>query len=373
MSKKPIIASNVSRVGGLIERDIRHKGLAVGQPYLTAQEAASAFGVSAPLAGRAMRALADRDVLVRRPGAGTFVGPLANAAPQLRLRCVHVVISPARLRSSLEVGQLTEGLMSALPGYNVQINVLPDDGALAHLRQMVEKASEIGWLSGLVLVGCGREIQELVLELQVPAVVFGGVFATTRRLPSADVDQHASGRLMATLAMERGHCRMGLVMRDRWLPGDNQLLDGINEVLAEAGLNHGSMIVRSLPVDRELAVAELRELLGGANRPTVLICRGRFFGEAAHSAAQAMGLRVGEDLMLVSDAESIRSAADLPWPKVCPELDYKAQAAIVGQLLREYIEGHPDRPQHKVIPVRLAEPAEYKRDEEVRTGTDSAR
>ena len=373
MSKQPIIASNVSRVGGLIERDIRRKGLSVGQQYLTAQEAASAFGVSAPLAGRAMKALADRDVLVRRPGAGTFVGPQANPAPQLRLRCVHVVISPPRLRTSLEVGQLTEGLMSALPGYNVQINVLPDEGALAHLRQMLQKASEIGWLSGLVLVGCGREIQELILEMKVPAVVFGGVFATTRRLPSADLDQHASGRLMATLAVDRGHRRIGLVMRDMWLPGDNQLLDGINEVLAEAGLNHGALIVRSLPVDREQAAAELRELLGRPNRPTALICRGRFFGEAAQAAAKAMGLRVGEDLTLVSDAESLQSAADLPWPKVCPELDYKAQAAIVGQLLREYIEGHPEVPQHKVIPVRLAEPAESERDEQVRTGTDSLR
>jgi len=373
MAKKPIIRSNVMRVGRLIERDIRRRGLSVGQQYLTAHEAASAFGVSAPMASRAMKSLADRDVLVRKRGAGTYVGPEADSGVQLQLHCVHVVVSPRRLRTGLPLGQLTEGLLESLPGHDVQINILPEQDAVSHLRQMVRKASQIGWLSGLVLVGCSREIQELVVELKVPAVVFGGVFATTRSLPSIDVDQHASGRLMARFAVSHGRRRIGLVMRDMWLPGDNQLLDGVNEALAEADLNHGALVIRSLPVDRQLAHAELRDLLGRANRPTALICRTRFFSEAAHAAAEAMGLRVGEDLTVISDAESPQSAADLPWQNVCPELDYKAQAALVGQLLREYIDGHPEGPQHKVIPVRLTEPAEAHRDSENRTGTDSAR
>ena len=90
-------------------------------------------------------------------------------------------------------------------------------------------------MAGLVLLGCPREVQEAALDIGAPAVVFGGVFATTRSLPSVDVDQHEAGRLMARYVVERGHHRIGLITRDTWLPGDNRLLDGVNEVLSEAG------------------------------------------------------------------------------------------------------------------------------------------
>ena len=122
-------------------------------------------------------------------------------------------------------------------------------------------------MSGLVLLGCPREIQEAVAEQQAPAVVFGSVFATARSLSSADADPLESGRLMARCVVGRGHARIALLTRDVWLPGDNLLLDGINEALAKARLEEGALVIRSLPVDADLAATEVRDLLGQKRPP----------------------------------------------------------------------------------------------------------
>ena len=356
MSNLPVINVNVARVGGLIERDIRRRGLSTGQQYLTAGEAGKVFGVSTPLASRAMAHLAERDVLIRKRGVGTFVGPEAAQGPTLNLRLVHVLTTPERLRTGLLVGELIEGVLEAVDGYDVQINVLRRENRVAYVRSLLEKASGEGWLSGMVLVGCSREIQELALETCKPTAVFGGVFGTTRLLPSADVDQHGTGRLMARYAADRGHRRMCLVMRDTWLPGDHRTLDGINEVLAEAGLPPGTLTVRNFPVDAEVAEAEIRHLLTSSRRPTALLCRSRFFAQVASDVAASIGLTVPDDLLLISDVDSLKSADEIRWPKVCPELSFKDQAAVVGRLLHTTIERPDERARHETIPVQLVEP-----------------
>ena len=74
MSETTTPRSRVQRLASLIEQDLRRRGLAAGDPYLTASEAGDDFGVDPFTATRAMSLLAKRGVLVRKRGVGTFVG-----------------------------------------------------------------------------------------------------------------------------------------------------------------------------------------------------------------------------------------------------------------------------------------------------------
>ena len=349
------VDSSVARIGRLIVTDIERRGLGPGQRYLTAQEAGREFGVSPALASRAMRRLAERDFLVRKAGAGTFVGPKVVPGPETLVQCVEVLVPPARLQQDLPVRQLTEGLIRAMAGYDVLLNVLSHHSSTARTRELLERLSSTGVVGGLVLVGCPREIQELVCEMAIPAVVFGGVFPSTRSLPSVDADWHAVGRETALALLEGGHRRMGLVMNDQWLAGDNDFFDGVSAALAEAGLSYGALVMRSLPMDEQLVSGEVRRLLEGPDRPTALICR-HYFCRIVLEAARSLSLNVPEDLMLISDAQGPGLSQGLSWPIVCPELAFDAQAEMAGRMLRELIEGRRPEPEHVAIDVRRIEP-----------------
>jgi len=356
MVPESVLNSNVARVGQLILDDIRRRGLAGGAPYMTAEAAGREFGFSPQLVGRAMRMLAERAVLVRRPGVGTFVGPAAETDVGTRQKCVHALISDDLLQADFSVGEVAEGLMASLPGYSVQVNALPSHSPAATMRKLVEEGSSVGWMGGLVLVGCPREVQELAVSLDVPAAVFGGVYATARSLPSVDADLHQTGRLMAQHMIDGGHRRIALLTRDTWLPGDHQALEGINEVLAQAGLSQGALQLRSLPADTQVLAAEIHHLLESPQRPTGLICRSRFFGDAARRAIEAAGLQIGEDLALISDARNIRTNRPADWPEILPTASFQDHAESVGKLLRERIDDPRCAAKHEVIPVRLVPP-----------------
>lgn len=349
------IQSNVARVAGLILDDIRRRGLSSGDRYLTAHEAGEFFGVSAPLASRTMRRLASKNILVRKAGSGTFIGPGIEADQPEQLRCVHVLASMERLRRGLSVKELTQGLLDAIAGYDLQINVLPLGQPLGHTRQLLGRLSSAGLLSGLVLVSCSREVQELVCELHIPAVVFGGVFPSTESLGSVDADWRSVGRMMAEHALDRGRRRIAFITGDYWLPGDNQLLDGLNEAIAAQGLPHGTLVLRSLPTAESLAEEEIRRVLAeGQSRPTAVICRS-YFGPTVYRVIASLSLRVPEDVVLISDGQGTDQTAKLNWPSICPELNYQAQAAVVGRMLREVIDGRTPDPLHVQIPPVLCE------------------
>ena len=65
--------ASAHRLAHRIEADIRSRGLRPGDQYLTAEKAGRALGVSTATASRAMKLMAERDMLIRYRNRGTFV------------------------------------------------------------------------------------------------------------------------------------------------------------------------------------------------------------------------------------------------------------------------------------------------------------
>ncbi|MHC4995440.1 MAG: substrate-binding domain-containing protein, partial [Planctomycetota bacterium] len=222
-----------------------------------------------------------------------------------------------------------------------------------YAQRILDKALEDHTLAGVILVGCPRSVQEAVARRGAPAVVFGGVYPNTAQLPSIDIDHTESGRLQARPLLERGHERIGLLMRESWLPGDNLFVDGVNEALALSGMLHGSLTIRSLVWESQAFEDAVRHLLSSDERPTGLICRDRFAAESVARVAAELGLNVPGDLELVYDGTDGTARVDTPPSCVRAEVEMDDQVRQVTEMLKKIMDGEGLDERHVVIPVRI--------------------
>lgn len=347
-----MVSSTIRQVVSLIEDDLQRRGLAVGDAYLTAEEVGQEFSVHPRSASRAMRLLAKRGVLTRKRGAGTFIGPNVRPPSSVRIRCVHVLTTVDRKRTGMPMGELLEGILESTGSNNVQLNMLPLVDQVSHVQELLERGRDDDTLSGCVLIGCVREIQEAVLGSGVPAVVFGGVYPSTSELASVDTDQAELGYLLAKHMIERNRRNLALIARELWLPGDDLHHDGIRRALAEMQCNHGGIMIRTVPpVGIDSMTEVVVQVLSQKDRPTALLCRDPVLATAAMKAAAALGLRVPDDIDIGVNHWFAESELDLP--HTCATLTYREQAGLVGTMLRDIISGKRPEPDHVVIPGQL--------------------
>ncbi|MDY0170635.1 MAG: substrate-binding domain-containing protein [Thermoguttaceae bacterium] len=336
-----------------IEEDIQRRRLSAGDRYFTSAKMGQFFKVHPRKASRAMMHLAKRGILVRRPGAGTFIGPNHRVIQPVRIEVVHLLMSSHRPWTALPMGGFVEGVMQATGDRAVCIQRLPARDELSYLRELLAGGKADGSLQGLLLLGCGRQIQEAVLAHNVPAVVVGGVFTSTSLLPSIDLDQYASGEMAAQYMVRRGHRHLGLICGETWLPGDNAFFEGVNRVLHEARGLRPRLTTRSVPMEHAVATAEVRQLLARQPRPTGLICRGRFLTEAACHAAGEARIAIPGDLDVLLAQALVPRKSDRVY--LAATKSWRSISRMAGRMLVRQIEKEPLKTPHRTVPVRLVE------------------
>ena len=343
-------APSTEHLARLLESDILRRGLREGDRYLTNKQAAELLDVSEVSAHRAMRVLADRQKIVRRRRAGTFVGPHANPTTPVKLRCVHMLI-PYRLRSDYPVAAVIDGLRSEMPGVQVQLNFPPETDPLPFLRDLVDHVKHSEVLAGIVAGSVTNEARRFFQGSDLPVVV-GGHTEASIDLPWVDRDQRRIGRLLSQYLVDRGHRRIAMIMREQWAPGDNLLSDGIGRVVAKA---RAELAVRSIQLNGALTTEVIRELLGDPDRPTAMICRSERHALWSAQTAESMGLSVPGDLDIVA---GIQTDATLRTKYRFPHTSFDPHAfgTAVGRVLAERQDGKRPDPDHYEIPVTLVEP-----------------
>lgn len=354
--------TRIDQLAEMLRKDIHSRSLREGDQYLTAAEASQMLGVSRVMANRAMNVLAGRRLLVRHRRRGTFVGPdFQPSTPARALRVLHVIVKNLvqNEKWTSVIGDCLHGLHTVLPGYQVQSNILPRHNPAEMVRQIFQQYKHDGTLSGFVLISCPREVQEMVQKLvrehNLPAVSFGTVYPNITKIPSLDHDQFESGRLQTKYLIDRGHRRIALLTRDKWLPGDNLLADGINKALADAGLNYGVLSTRSLPEIPALIKSDLDRLLSIEDRPTGLVCRDPMFAEVAVEVARSRSMHIPDDLDIICDVNDRHFPAATGLPRVCSQRSSREQLTAVAETLERIISGKQIENKHVVVPVELVE------------------
>jgi DNA-binding LacI/PurR family transcriptional regulator len=326
----------------MIESDIRRRGLAAGDRYLTAREVGRLLGVSTMTANRALQELAARRVLVRARRSGSVVGDRLAGGPPPSPRAVHLLVPSDffTLEKAL-VDLIVSGIHSELPGDAIQFTFVPAQGEVEFVRRLVEAAP--GTFGGAVLLVSSPAVQRFFRDRGLPAVVSGSLHPGISGLPWVDRDQREIGRLLARAALARRARQLVVLMRDRWGAGDNLMIEGVQSAAGSARVS-----VRSFPPDPDLVAGAVGEILRSAGRPAALLCRSRLLADAAARAAS-------RDARIWLCDHHANDARPVPYPHTRPKLGPPEHGALIGRMLKDLARGRRPDPDHAVIPVELHE------------------
>ena len=328
---------------------MRQRNLSVGDPYLTATEAAELLSVSRATAHRAIQVLAERGLLVSRRRAGTFVGPgfVSGLATPASAGCVTVIIAVQRVRGASFFGDLMGALYDALPGRQVLVQYVSDDASVEQACELVMECTDPS--AGFLLLACPRSIQEAALQAGVHAVALGSLYPTASSLPSVSIDNFERGRLLACHVTEQGHQRIGLLMPETWLPGDTVIFEGINAGLAESKVSPGALMLRNTAFEPHSVLAEVETLLDAEDAPTAIICRSAM-------VEPMLDLLKKVDVQLFIDAPDIDPALADRYTHVVSEVSFKNRVIEMAGMLNELMSGNSLDQSHVLYPPRIVVP-----------------
>ncbi len=334
-----------------LERHIHACGLKPGDRYITTEEAGRLLGKSAVMAQRAMALLAKRDILERRPKAGTFIGK--GVTKDVEIAMVHFLVPEKLLAESVPSDtywRQIEGMREVIPNLGVQFSFIPNQD-LHFTQQVIEKAAISKSLTGVVLMLSSRAIRSYFDSSGIPTVVAGGIEPDLNNLCWIDLDQAQIGRLITAHLLERGHRQIVTIMRDIWSMGEPLLHDGIIETLGSTSLPSGALRIRSLPSERPAIVELTRHLLlHDATPPTAFICRNQFQAECVFHTVESLGLSGKVDVALCSAASEPDNRRFI---SVIPEIDSLGQGRIIGSMLQGLIDRTAPGQRGHSVGVRL--------------------
>lgn len=347
---RPSVPDLAARLADLIGE----RGLVAGDRFLTTEEAARLLRVRRDLANRALQVLVQRGRIERSQRIGSRV--LASPAEPATFERVHIVVQANHPRASAQTSPaLQVGLHAALPGCEVDLQVLPSGDHAARLGDLTRQVLQRPRPEGLVLVRCDYPMQRLAADSGVPSVLHGTPYAGIA-LSSIDVDGHQMGRLQAESLVERGCERLVVVRRDRALPGDRAFMKGLREVASEAGLGCDQIDDLQLAPFAEVVASELPLLFEDPARLGI-ICTTRELADATWAAALSSSRSLGQDLWLqgnrAGDGQGIP-----PFPCLRPQIGGEEQGRELGRLLAARLVEPGGAPEHRRVTCELVEPEE---------------
>ncbi|WP_159620372.1 substrate-binding domain-containing protein [Ruania rhizosphaerae] len=319
---------------------------AVGQRLPTEQQLVHSSGYSLNTVRRALDLLVEEGLAERRQGAGTFVLP--RSSPRTARQTVGVLLPD----TSLYYPRVLHGIESTLSAQRASLQLSSygydpgkEDACIEHLLS----AGADGLLLVPTLAGIDdpqARVEEL-LRLPVPVVLVERHLA---ELGVADRSEHvcsdhAAGAYDALAHLHGlGHTRIALLLRGR-SPTGVGVAAGYQRAVTDLDLA-GELVLRAEVAQweaghAETAIEHIRSW--GATAALVFGDREAMF---VLRAARRHGLRVPEDLALVSYDDELADVADVPLTAVSPPKHRIGRMA--AELLLQRLREGAECPQHQI-------------------------
>lgn len=141
---------------------------------------------------------------------------------------------------------------------------------------------------------------DAINELGLPAVLAGGP-DPTGRIPSVSIDDDAAMRVVLDHIHQLGHQRVTYVCGDQKMLHLQRRITTFEAVRREL-FESGEVV--STAYTSQAAAQVTDRILGQSPPPTAIICDNEVIAVAVSVTATAMGLRVGEDLTILSCEDS---------------------------------------------------------------------
>ncbi len=359
MKRDFVEQTNQELLARKLEEHIAQQGLAAGERYLTADSAAEYLGVNRMAADRAMTVLVRRNMLVRRRGRGTFVGP-AVGPPKAAVTHVHVIHCAEGEFSAPPIpsDRFLAGLRGVIANAVLHTHLFAYDRAKAMVRELIESFPANDNKRTVVLALSPRGVQEYVARRGLPAVVIGGVFPGVP-LANIEADQFEIGRNLVRLARRLGASHFVFINREHWRRGDSRAFDGMVRELAELNLPADRIMIRNFPKDAATAFNVLGAVAAGAVEDSntgkaALLCRSSAMAEMVAKAAEAGGLHVPDDIFVVHNRHW-NDETSVTRPYVAEAISEDEALARIGYMLKNGLEDNPKAITPCKIPVTIVD------------------
>ncbi|BAM03111.1 LacI family DNA-binding transcriptional regulator [Phycisphaera mikurensis] len=292
--------------------------------------------------------------------AATAAGYRPNAAARATrsgsTRNVELILGLHEGVSRIPTG-LLEGVEQALTLHDLHLSLsrLPDEKLVedGFLPRVVREVAADGLLINYTHF-FPTELLALIRRHRIPAVWLNAPVEEGCVRP----DDHAAGRMAAEHLLELGHRDPALffVSAPEHHSGEHRRL-GFEEAVAAAGGTPRVTVEASRPyreIRRDLATDErlayTQRWLARADRPTAVVGYSHAESTMLLIAAARLGLRVPEDLSIVSIADEITPFLGTPLTTVV--LPWAAIGRTAVELLCQHFKRRPKRPSASAIQIR---------------------
>jgi len=327
--------------------DIRRRNLKPGETYLTAQEASRYLGVAGASANRALQLLEKRKIIRRsqRRGAVVLEPPRPGG---LAIDHVHFLVHDKYYRTEGVGGDgILLGIQSELPTSIVSHCFLSSENEVRLVAKQIEHALTEKTTDAFVMVRASYDVQRMVAESGLPAIVFGNVYEGIDGLSQIDRDHETAIRLVADYFRQQGRTRLVVLMRQQVMPGDHLALDALLQTPSF------STTLRFTPSEDEHIEAVVRSLLLQSDAPNAFLCQTIRQAECVEQVRRDLKLPK-ENLDVVVLTTYLKPGEETSFPYVVQCSTAEETGRRFGILLLKRAAGKP--PTHEVIPVKLVVP-----------------
>ncbi len=351
----PISDFRILELAKSLEDDIRRRDLKAGDPYLTTADCARILEVNTSSANKALQFLSVKQLLHRSPKSGTHIlrrpgGVAKKAVQRITLLVEMVTVS----LSTAAYDDILIGLQSEFPFGEVGVKILPRSGRITFVMKLLQAALKKGDTESFVLVTGSADIQRLFIKSGLPTILFGYPQPSITELPFIDRDSFAAGRLLAQSLLHRQSRSLMILMRERLLPRDHLLVDGVLTEATHHGMSLKSIFFRSVEEDDQSVRAEVATFLKRHKPPYGLLVQS---GRLALSAEPVIRLECRSEKHAIAIADCA-----FQHPIMSRQLHlrfsntYKEIGRQIGRLLQKTIANKVATGESVTLPVRVQAP-----------------
>ncbi|MGW0838795.1 LacI family DNA-binding transcriptional regulator [Streptomyces sp. NPDC002787] len=221
------------------------------------------------------------------------------------------------------------------------VDVVTGTTSRRSISQWLEECVALG-AAGLIIVisMLAEEDQRRIVEQRLPVVLVDPLSAPSPEIPSIGVTNWSGARDAVQHLLGLGHTRIGMVAgRSHSLAGAARL-HGYRAALEEAGIGYDPAIVRSTDFDYDEALAATLQILQTEQPPTAVFAASDAQALGVLEAARQRGLRVPEELSVMSFDDTLVAAMACP-PLSAVRQPFEELGREATRVLLQTAEGRP--------------------------------
>ena len=248
----------------------------------------------------------------------------------------------------VEFTRILAGISNAVQRSRYQLTVfsIPDGGtALQTLKSIVQE----GLADGVIFSGT-RVNDQRIAYLQdegFPFVTYG-MSDSAQQHPYVDLDSQTAAFDATSRLLGLGHRRIALVNPPDDLIYAQQRRRGYVDALSVYGADFDPTLILTGPTTAETGQKAFGELMQLPNRPSAIICANEAMTLGALSAAARTRVRVGEDVVVISNDDLKLSQYFVPPPSTY-YLPIAETSRLLGEFMLKTLDGvDPSETQKKI-------------------------